>query len=551
MSAGTKAHEGPSGHAVTPDYTISFEAHPTRVRVEFNGVTVADSARAMVFREARYRPVFYFPPADVRLDLMERTDHHTHCPFKGNASYWTLRIGERSAENAAWSYEDPLKVASAMKGYIAFYDDRMDAWYEDEDQVYVRGAKEGAPRDNPLVDWLLSEAWEAATSRELTRRFSLALVETGIPLARVRVVIQTLHPLLAATVYRWSAAAAEKVEKVLLSHETMRSDQFLQSPLRPIFDGVGGFRRWLDASDEDDFPVLRDLKAEGMTDYAAMPMPFSDGQINAITLATDAPGGFSTAGLGRIHEILPVLSRFYEVQARRRNAVTLLQTFLGKHTGKRVLDGLIKRGDGENIHAVIWFCDLRDSTPLAQSVSREAFLAHLNLFFDCMAGAVVDNGGEVLRFIGDAVLAIFPVADSERTGREGAVGWAEACEMAAQAAREADRRIAELNRSSAGGDTPPLRFGIGLHVGDVTYGNIGTAERLEFTVIGAAANQASRIEGMSRSLRVPIVMSSEFAAEYPGEVRSLGRHRLRGMAGRHELYTLAGGAPLKATPSMP
>ena len=538
MSARTKAREGPSGLGVTPDYTVSFEAHPVRVRVVFNGVTVADSARAMVFREARYRPVFYFPPADVRLDLMERTDHHTHCPFKGNASYWTLRIGERSAENAVWSYEDPLKVATAMKGYIAFYDDRMDAWYEDEDQVHVRGAKEGAPRDNPLVDWLLSEAWEAATSRELTRRFSRALVETGVPVSRVRVVIQTLHPLLAATAYAWSAAAAEKVEKVLLSHEVVQSDQFLRSPLRPIFDGVGGFRRWLDASDEDDFPVLKDLKAEGMTDYAAMPMPFSDGQINAITLATDAPGGFSTADLGHIHEILPVLSRFYEVHAKRRNAVTLLQTFLGKRTGERVLDGLIRRGDGENIHAVIWFCDLRDSTALAESLSRQEFLAHLNLFFDCMAGAVVDNGGEVLRFIGDAVLAIFPVADAETTGREGAVGWAEACELAAKAAREADRRIAELNRSSAGGDTPPLRFGIGLHVGDVTYGNIGTAERLEFTVIGAAANLASRIEGMTRTLNVPIVMSSEFAAQYPGEVRSLGRHKLRGLVGTHELYTL-------------
>ena len=138
---------------------------------------------------------------------------------------------------------------------------------------------------------------------------------------------------------------------------------------------MGGVRRWIGAESDDDFPVLADLRAEGMTDYVAMPMIFSDGQINALTMATDHPTGFTTANLGFIHEVLPVLSRFYEVHSQRRNSVALMRTFLGRRTGERVLDGQVKRGDGEDIHAVIWFCDLRDSTPIADSMSRKTSCA--------------------------------------------------------------------------------------------------------------------------------------------------------------------------------
>lgn len=517
-------------HQSAERYLMEFEPHPKRIRVEFGGQNIADSENVMVLRETRHLPTFYFPRADVRMDLLTATNHVTHCPFKGNASYWNVAVDGAHAENAAWSYEAPLEMASDVKDYIAFYQDRMDAWYEEDERLYARDSDSSSSRDNPFVDWLLREAWEAASSRELTHRFVQCLRQGGVPVKRLRVVIRTLHPLLAATNYHWSEKEPE-VGRFEVSHDMQRSNMFQDSPFRRIFEGMGGFRRWIGAESDDEFPVIADLRAEGMTDYVAMPMIFSDGQINAITMATDDPEGFSMANLGFIHEVLPVLSRFYEVHAKRRNAVSLMQTFLGQRTGEKVLDGQVRRGDGEDIHAVIWFCDLRNSTPIADRMARDDFLRYLNQFFDCMAGAVADHGGEVLRFVGDAVLAIFPIDqdDAER-----------ASAAAVDAAKQASDRINVLNGSARVAGREPIGFGIGLHVGSVTYGNIGTPERLEFTVIGAAANEAARIESLTKELGVQVTMSKAFVDSYDGEVKSLGHQELRGVGRQTEVFTLPG-----------
>ena len=281
---------------------------------------------------------------------------------------------------------------------------------------------------------------------------------------------------------------------------------------------------------------MEKLRAAGGTDYVAMPLPFSDGQFNTLTLTLDNAEGFSVADLDQVFDCVPTLSRLYEVHTLRHNTSGLLDTYLGPRTGQRVLNGQTQRGDGERIHAVIWFCDLRDSTPMAESMSREAFLADLNLFLDGMAGAVLEYGGEVLRFIGDAVLAIFSFSNS--TGQEAASGIAHTCYTASEAVREAERRLAETNAARAGEGLTVLRYGIGLHIGEVTYGNIGTTERLEFTVIGAAANEAARIEGLCKTLDVPVLLSDEFANNFPEVLSSVGRHSLRGIGGEREIFTL-------------
>jgi adenylate cyclase len=314
----------------------------------------------------------------------------------------------------------------------------------------------------------------------------------------------------------------------------LQSPEYLNSPLVPIFEGAGGIRRRLDIKEPLlDFGILHDLHAEGATDYVAMPMHFSDGKINVISLSADRPGGFSTTDLGHIYEILAVLGRIYEVHALQHKASNLLDTYLGPHAGKRVLNGLIRRGDGENIRAVIWFCDLRGSTPLAQSMSRDEFLACLNEFFDSLAGAVLDQGGQILRYIGDAALAIFPIE-----GETDESNLQTACENAIAAAHEASVRIKSVNQRREKESEPALGYGIALHVGDVTYGNIGTGNRLEFTVIGEAANLAARIESMCKLLDEPVLLSAEFAACKPDQFVSLGQHSLKGIKEPQEIFAL-------------
>jgi adenylate cyclase len=271
---------------------------------------------------------------------------------------------------------------------------------------------------------------------------------------------------------------------------------------------------------------VRDQKAENATDYVAMPFRFSDGQMNVMSMTSFAPGGFSTDHLGRVFEVLPGLARFFEVFAQRRTAVTLLKTYLGHRTGERVLAGQVKHGDGEHIHSVIWFSDLRGSTQLSKSMPQDAYLVLLNRYFDCLASAVIQSGGEVLRFIGDAVLAIFPIVTDPR----------DACRRAIEAATAACRCVESANFSRP--DATPIRFGIGLHLGDVTYGNIGVRDRLEFTVIGASANEAARVESMCKALANNVVLSTTFAAAYDGQLASLGRHELKDVEGSQELFTL-------------
>jgi class 3 adenylate cyclase/uncharacterized protein (DUF427 family) len=510
-------------------YRVVVEPCSKRLRVVFAGESIADSTDALVLHETRLPQVYYFPRKDVRMDLLQRTEHRTHCPFKGNASYWTIKAGNQVADNAVWSYENPLQDAQQIRDYLAFTWNAMEAWYEDEKQV-LEQTRDSIPSNlNIFSDWLLSDAWNAASVRELVIQLSHCLFSSGVPIWRLQLLIRTLHPELFATGYTWWRDTDE-VEIFTAPHDVLETREHRESPYTPILDGAGGVRRSMDGPDPQfDFPILGDLHARGGTDYVAMPLLFSDGQINIITLVSDRSGGFSTEELGQFYEILPVLSRLFEVHALRRTAITLLDTYLGKHSGQRVLEGSIKRGDSENIHAVIWFCDLRDSTSLTESLTREEYLAILNRFFDCMAGAVLDHGGEVLKFIGDAILAIFPIEDPDNP---------KVAEHAIAAAQDAQDRISLLNQQGAERGAKAIGFGIGMHIGNLMYGNIGTLGRLDFTVIGSAVNEASRIEGMCKALDQNILLSAEFARHFPTRLVSLGMHTLRGVSTPQELFTL-------------
>jgi adenylate cyclase len=209
----------------------------------------------------------------------------------------------------------------------------------------------------------------------------------------------------------------------------------------------------------------------------------------------------------------------------QRSAEALLKTYLGERTGERVLAGRTKRGEGEKIHAVIWLCDLRDSTRLSESMPVEDFFRAL-------------NDGEILSYIGDAVLAIFAIGGTDRPLREACFPKEGACTAALAAARDARARVDALNQRRETKGEPPLEFGLALHVGDVMYGNLGVPERMQFTVIGAAANEAARLAGMCKDLKRWVLVSSAFPRCFPGQMISLGNYALRGVETPQEIFTL-------------
>jgi adenylate cyclase len=222
----------------------------------------------------------------------------------------------------------------------------------------------------------------------------------------------------------------------------------------------------------------------------------------------------------------------------RPSAEDLLKTYIGERSSERVLEGQTKRGEGEKIHAVIWLCDLRDSTRLSETIPMEDFFRSLNEFFDCTAGAVLEHGGEILSYIGDAVLAIFTITGGDKPLREACFREEGACAAALAAAQDARLRADALNQRRTSRGEPPLEFGLALHVGDVMYGNLGVPQRVQFTVIGAAANEAARLAGMCKDLRCWVLISSAFPRCFPGQMVSLGHHLMRGMDTPVEIFTL-------------
>ena len=522
---------------ITTDYRIELEPCDRRITVRWKGKVLAESTRSIILHETRHPAVLYFPREDVRQDLLVSTALHTHCPYKGNASYWSVISGDDRLENAVWSYESPYEEALGIAGYMAFYPNLVSL--HDPGAVSAAPDVEDAMAGNPLVPWLLRMAADSENPGNLVRDLALQMRAAGIPVGRLWLFMRTLHPESVSTRYGWRLGEPE-IDIMEAPHEILESEAYIRSPLYPIFQGAGGVRRRLDIENPVlDFPILEELHEEGMTDYVAMPLMFSDGRISALTLASDQAGGFSTQSLGHLYEILSVFGRLVEVHAQRQNALNVLNTYLGRQTGDRVLQGLIKRGDGEPVHAVIWFCDLRDSTALADSMSQQDFLALLNQFLECMAGAVLDQGGEVLRFIGDAVLAIFPIGHPDQTRAGGCEKTRSACKAAVAAVIDARQRVAEVNAQRTAAGQTPLGWGVGLHLGDVTYGNIGTPSRLEFTVIGAAANEAARIESLCKTLGYPVLISNAFAEHCESKLQSVGHQQLKGVNKKMALFTLS------------
>jgi adenylate cyclase len=379
----------------------------------------------------------------------------------------------------------------------------------------------------PVIDWLLHKGRLLPTREAIVREVCERVRAAGMPIERVAFFFRALHPQYFGVALFWDGV---EVRARTGRYGMQESEEYRLSPAARVAAGERVIRRRLEQGGEQlDFQVLRELQAQGMTDYVIAEVVFSTGVRNSVSLTTRRPGGFSDHDISEIERLLHVFALVMETLTGRDLARTLLETYLGGISGSRVLDGQIRRGDGEEIDAVIWFSDLRDSTPLSEKLGERGFLELLNDYFESTAGAVLEHHGEVLRFIGDASLAVFPIGGEPPRA---------ACTRAVQAVRAARERARSANERRASAGQAGFSFGVGLHRGRVLYGNIGTPTRLEFSVIGAAANTAARIEALCKKTGRDAVLSESVMSEIGERWPSLGRFELAGVARPVEVYAL-------------
>ena len=514
-------------------YRLQVTPAGGRVTAWAGDVMVASSDRAMVMHETRLAPTVYFPKDDVRVLEPVPTSRRTFCPFKGTATYWNVRLPDRIIDNGAWSYERALHEARAIEGHIGFYPNVVDRF--DGPDGFLQRRPEGHV-SGALVDWLMGKAWHYADPAALTRALGNRFVEDGIAVSRLNVTIWSLHPQHAGHSYVWRRDSDE-VDQRQASHDDLASDAYRNSPIRHVSEGLGGVRQCLRTDEaEFSFPVMAKLRTEGATDYVAMPLPFSNGQIHVMTLTSDHPKGFTTANLGLVFECSTVISRFYEVLAQRANAEALLETYLGEGTGARVLGGEIRRGDGDDIDAAILFCDLHESTKWGERLGRDDYLALLNTFFETVVDDVRQNQGEVLKFVGDGVLAVFPSDDDDDEART-------------RALRAASNIVERVEALTLPGIDDPIGCSVGIDFGRVTYGNVGSKDRLDFTVIGRPAIVAARLSDLAKKSGHAVLATSDIAALAKCHMTPIGPKALHNISEPIHVFTLNGSAAVLKTGS--
>lgn len=385
------------------------------------------------------------------------------------------------------------------------------------------------------LDWLIGGIPGARTPVDVVGRIGPELLQAGIPLARTEAFVRTLHPHIAGRSFLWVPGRPVDVRENTFSY--LNSPEFQETPAAEVFQTGAPVRVRL-TSDGDAlarFPALAVLDRDGFTDFLAGPLTFLSGQIHAITFATRAPGGFSEAHIEALLRVLPPLSRIAEILALSRTATNLLNAYVGHDAGERILSGQIQRGETTTLRAVLWFSDLRGFTSISSVLTPNEVIRMLNDLFDCQVPAIEAHGGQVLKFMGDGLLAVFPVEPVEPA--EVALASARTqCDRALRAASASFGRLAELNRRRAATGLEDMRFGLALHVGEMAYGNIGGSARQDFTCIGAAVNLAARLEGLTAKLGRPLVVSDVFAGLVDRPFESLGRFELKGVPEPAEVF---------------
>ncbi len=379
-----------------------------------------------------------------------------------------------------------------------------------------------------IVDWMIDGARTVRLPQDILGELCDRLEAAGLPLHRAAIFVRTLHPDIMGRRFLWRPG-----EEVLVSEapfSMLQSEEFKRNPVARVMETGREVRRHLERPDcPDDFKILAEFREEGITDYVAQPLSFTNGDVHAMTWTTTRPGGFAAGDLAALDAVRIPLSRLAEIYALKRTAVNLLNTYVGRGAGERILQGAIRRGDSERIRAAILLGDLRGFTQLTNERPAEEVIGLLNAYFDCVVPPIEAHGGEVLKFMGDGVLAIFPLAGAD----PGAV-----CRAALAVARDASDNLAARNADLAAEGGPELRHALAFHIGEVLYGNIGGSNRLDFTAIGRGVNRTARLQTVASELGRELAASSAFAEHCGDALVPLGHFSMKGFEEPQEVFGL-------------
>ncbi|WAP66947.1 adenylate/guanylate cyclase domain-containing protein [Jiella pelagia] len=382
-------------------------------------------------------------------------------------------------------------------------------------------------RRTQILDWLVQESSQERFIDVIFQELCDRLVDTGLPLARATLHFRIENPQWFGARIVWRRGTGQP-ELTTFEHGTLDTVGYAGSPIATVHDGQDEVRWDLAAGDAEaaGSPLFGQLREEGLTDYVAWPLRHTLGRRHVVTFASDAAGGFSHEDLGLLFDLLPILSLVSEIRLKNRLARTLLETYVGPHASEAILAGAITRGSGSTVAAAILVCDLREFTHISDLWPRDDVIELLNSYFDAICEPIERHGGEILKFIGDGLLAIFPL---DRPS---------ACDDLLLAVAEARQAMDRLNAERLAHDRDELRYGVGIHVGDVMYGNIGSRRRLDFTVIGPAVNAASRLENLTKLVKRPVLVSKAFAdmARCQARLESLGSFPLRGFGEEMQVF---------------
>ncbi|MCA6123538.1 adenylate/guanylate cyclase domain-containing protein [Bradyrhizobium sp. WSM 1704] len=386
-----------------------------------------------------------------------------------------------------------------------------------------------AARD--VVRWLTNETRDERFIDNIFAEMCRRLQQAGIPVKRATLNLLIHHPQWLGARINWSNGMREAAI-TRVDYDVQQRSEYLGSPVYEIHQGATEVRERLDRdpSQGRQHALYDEMRALGLTDYVAWPLYHTLGKRHVVTFATDRAGGFEDAHVAALSSLLPVLALVSEIRMKNRLARTLLETYVGAHAGELILAGATRRGSGTTVRAAIMICDLRDFTKISDNWPRDDVIDLLNDYFDAMSEPIARHGGEILKFIGDGLLAIFPLSDPN------------ACANLLKAVSEARDAMAALSEKNSMMGRAPMNYGIGVHVGDVMYGNIGSRSRLDFTVIGPAVNMASRLEALTKQLKRNVLLSRAFADFVEGEFKleHVGEHPVRGFSEPIELFAFNG-----------